>query len=111
MNINIENINQITIVEMSGELDSNTVPFIQQQVLPLAQKHSKIVLDMSNVTYMSSAGLRMLLLLYRHMRENIGAVVLAGLSEEVKDVMAITGFLDCFTTFESRSAGIKALAA
>lgn len=111
MNIHIEHINHIAVVQIAGELDSNTAPLIQQQVLPLTQKHGRIVLDMSKVTYMSSAGLRMLLLVYRQMRENVGYVVLAGLSEEVRDVMAITGFLDCFTTFDSLSAGISALAA
>jgi len=109
MDINVEKIGQITVIEMFGELDSNTAPGIQQQIMPLVEKNSKILLDMSHVTYMSSAGLRTLLLLYRRIRDNIGHIVIAGLSDEVRDVMAITGFLDCFATFENRTAGLKAL--
>ncbi|MDX1993031.1 MAG: STAS domain-containing protein [bacterium] len=111
MDINVEKVGQITVVEMTGQLDSTNASNVQQHILSLAEQNSKILLDLSNVTYMSSAGLRILLLLYRRIRDNIGNVVIAGLSEEVRDVMAITGFLDCFTTFDSRNAGLRALAA
>ncbi|HEX2621574.1 MAG TPA: STAS domain-containing protein, partial [Phototrophicaceae bacterium] len=68
-----------------------------------------ILLDMSHVTYLSSAGLRMLLLLYRRIRENNGKMVLTGLTEEVADIMQITGFLDLFSTFDKRATGLQAL--
>jgi anti-sigma B factor antagonist len=64
---------------------------------------------MSHVTYLSSAGLRMLLLLYRRIRENNGKMVLTGLTEEVADIMQITGFLDLFSTFDKRATGLQAL--
>lgn len=107
--VNVEKIDGITTITLTGELDSISSEEVQQTILPLAEKNSRILLDMSNVTYMSSAGLRTLLLLYRRINENIGRVVLAGLREEVQDVMSITGFLDFFTTADTHTAARQAL--
>lgn len=68
-----------------------------------------MILDMSHVEYMSSAGLRMLLAVRRQMAAN-GYIVLVGLSEAIKDTMTITGFLDFFTTCDTIEDGIQALA-
>ncbi|MFW5691978.1 MAG: STAS domain-containing protein [Chloroflexota bacterium] len=109
MDLNIETSKGITIVQVIGELDAVTAPVFQEQVLPLADQQPKILLDMSRVTYLSSAGLRILLLLYRKLSENVGQIVIAGLNDDVRDVMAITGFLDFFHIVETRNDGIKAL--
>lgn len=109
LDVNIQKINGITVVEMLGELDSVSAPKVQDQILNLAGKESRILLDMSQVTYMSSAGLRILLMLYRSITDNVGKIVLAGLNEEVREVMAITGFLDFFHTVSSRTEAMQVL--
>jgi anti-sigma B factor antagonist len=109
INISVEQKGSITIVEMAGELDSISAPEAQDQILPLVKRECKILLDMSSVIYMSSAGLRTLLLLYRQIRDNLGEVIISGLGDEVRDVMALTGFLDFFQTVESRSDGLRLL--
>lgn len=107
--IKIESVDQVTIVELAGELDSASTPMVAEQVMPLAEQRPKILLDMQDVTYMSSAGLRMLLLLHREISGRSGQVALIGLGEEVKDTMSVTGFLEFFKTYENRAAGLKAL--
>jgi anti-sigma B factor antagonist len=109
MDINIHHIDDITIVELNGVFDSNTAYSVQETILPLADSSSKLLLDMSNVTYMSSAGLRILLLLYRRISENIGRIIVTGLSESLSEVMAITGFLDFFTVATNRDVGLENL--
>ena len=54
---------------------------------------------------MSSAGLRMMLLIYRQVIGGGGRVVLVGLSEDIKDTMSVTGFLDFFTMHDHVDAG------
>lgn len=107
--VNIENMGDVTIIELAGELDSVSAPQVQEQILNAAGQGGKILLDMSKVTYMSSAGLRILLLLYRRINDsdNVGSIVLAGLNDELQDIMAITGFLDFFTTVEDRNAALR----
>ena len=60
--------------------------------------------------YMSSAGLRMFLLLNRTISDHHGGIALVGLSEEIRDTMDMTGFLKYFTTCETLKAGLEALA-
>src|SRR5438874_11395779 len=110
MEINVKSIGQVTVVEIAGDIDSNTAPQAQERVLPLVQPGSKILLDMSGVEYMSSAGLRILLSMYRQISRGDGGIVLVGLGEEIKDTMSVTGFLNFFTTCDTVDEGLQALA-
>jgi anti-sigma B factor antagonist len=109
MDININTLEEVTVVDLAGEIDANTAPEVQQKVLPLAQPKSKIILDMTKVPYMSSAGLRMLLSLYRQVSAKDGKLVLVGLSEDIEDTMSVTGFLDFFKVSATLDAGLEAL--
>ncbi len=109
MDINIEKNGNVTIIELNGDLNANSTAKIQDQVLSATPPNSKVLLDMSNVKYMSSAGLRFLLLLSRQLGGQVGNIVLSGLREEVADVMSITGFLDFFVTAENRTDALDIL--
>ena len=109
MDMNIKAIKQVTVIEIVGEIDGMIAPEVQQQILPLVQPGSKILLDMNGVPYMSSAGLRMLLSTYRQVSSNQGQLVLVGLSEDIQDTMSATGFLRFFTTHETVEAGLATL--
>ncbi len=109
MNIKTREEGDVCIAELSGEIDANTSPGISSEVLNLSKSTSKILLDLSDVPYMSSAGLRMLLKLYRTVTSQAGKLVLVGLSEEIRDTMEVTGFLQFFTTCPTVEAGLSAL--
>ena len=107
--LNIKTVEIVTVVELAGDIDAKTTPVIQEQVFPVVQPESKIILDMRQVSYMSSAGLRMLLLLYRNASEQTGNIVLVGLKEEIRDTMSVTGFLDFFTTCDNIESALALL--
>jgi anti-sigma B factor antagonist len=109
MMMNTKTIKEIAIVELTGDIDASTAPKIQAQVLPIIQSNNKILLDLSGVPYMSSAGLRVLLSLYRQTTAKNGSLVLVGISEEIEDTMSVTGFLDFFTVCKTLDAGLAAL--
>lgn len=91
----------ITLITLVGDIDGSTAPGVQADVLVAAAPDIKMILEMTQVPYMSSAGLRVLLAVYRQMTAQNGQVVLVGLVEEIKDTMSVTGFLDFFTTADS----------
>src|SRR5262245_44929598 len=97
MTIPIQLVNGEKVAALAGNIDGRTAPLIQNELAALAGSGNKIVLDMNQVDYMSSAGLRMLLMLYRQLNDNDGRIMLAGLREEIRDIMSITGFLELFT--------------
>lgn len=98
MEITVKQDDELTLVELSGELDGKTAPAAQEQVLTLIKPGTHLLLDMSEVAFMSSAGLRMMLLLHRQISAKNGRIVLAGLREEIEDTMELTGFLRHFAT-------------
>ncbi len=109
MRVNVKSNEDIALIELEGSLDGKTAPEVQRQVLPGAEGHGKVILDMTKVEYVSSAGLRILLLLYRQLKAKGGKIVLVGMSEEIKDVMSNTGLIKFFLVADSPDAGIAAL--
>lgn len=109
MKIETKTRGEVMVVALAGELDGRTTPDVQEKLLPLIEPGCKILLDLSGVVYMSSAGLRTLLLLYRQIDAENGRVVLVGLREMIRDTMAITGFLDFFEDYATIDQGVAAL--
>ncbi len=81
---------------IAGNIDGQTTPGLQSQLLEALAPAANAILDVAQVPYMSSAGFRMLLLTYRSLAIRGGRVALVGLSDEIRDTMAVTGFLDFF---------------
>lgn len=109
MEISMKTVDEVEVVALSGDIDGSNAPAVQEQIMPLVHPECRILLDMSGVSYMSSAGLRMLLSTYRQISRQSGRIALVGLAEEIKDTMAVTGFLDFFTTCDTIEEGVKAL--
>lgn len=109
MEVNVRTQGDVTILEASGDVDGSTAPILQEQVLAVAKPGCKLMLDMSKIDFMSSAGLRVMLLLHRQISGGSGQVVLVGLSDEIKDTMTATGFLKFFTTTNTLDEGLAVL--
>jgi anti-anti-sigma factor len=100
----------VTIIEISDNLDANTVQEAQDVIMPLVVPDCLLILDMSKCEYVSSAGLRLLLMVAKRLKANqTGQWCLAGVSEEIMDVMEMTGFVQFFETFNTVSDAIEAV--
>jgi anti-sigma B factor antagonist len=111
MDITTSTLNGATVVTVIGEIDANTAPEAQERILPLVSPGCRLLLDLTNVPYMSSAGLRILLATYRQISGSGGKVVLVGVAEEIKDTMSVTGFIKFFMLHDTVQAGMEALSA
>ena len=109
MEIEFETVDGIVVVTLFGELDSRTAPIVQEKLMGLPSPAARVLLEMSGVNYISSAGLRALLMLYRRMANSDGRVALVGLTESIRDVMTVTGFLDFFAAYDTLPEGVAAL--
>ena len=96
MKVSIQETEAAVIAAIEGSIDSKTAPDLQQSILPVINDRSKMVLDLTEVTFVSSAGLRVLLMVYRQLKARDGKVFLVGVSDEIKDVMFMTGFITFF---------------
>jgi len=97
------------LIQIIGNLDSNSVNQAQEAILPLLSEKSSMVLDLEGCNYISSAGLRLLLMTAKQLSTQGGVLVLSGLNDEIKDVMEITGFSHFFRTFVNVEAAIEAI--
>jgi anti-sigma B factor antagonist len=110
MDINVKATQGVTVVEMAGELTWESAPAAERRILEAAPEGGRMILDLNRVSYMSSAGLRLLLVVYRTVADRGGRVLLVGLSEDLADTMAHTGFLDFFAHHDTLEAGLTGLA-
>lgn len=81
---------QLTL-KVEGRLDTATAPQLERAAEGRLEGLQKLVLDFSNLDYISSAGLRVLLAFRRTMEEQEGTVVVTSVTENVREVFAITG--------------------
>ncbi|MGW1892861.1 STAS domain-containing protein [Streptomyces sp. NPDC002004] len=93
-----------TVLALAGEINSETSGALLERLLPLVRSGETLRIDLNAVGYVSSAGLRTLLVVYREAQHSGAAVTLHGVGEEVRFVMSATGFLDFFETDEARTA-------
>ena len=109
MEVRIKTEESMTVVELAGSLDSNTSPDVQGQLMPLIVPECRLILDVKECEYVSSAGLRVLLMLAKNITKVNGKGVVASLSEEVKDVMEMTGFDHMFSAYDTAEQAARAL--
>ena len=96
MNVSISTNENIVIITIEGSIDSKTAGDLQSQIMGTVSETNNVLLDLSSVSYVSSAGLRVLLMIYRQIKSKNGKVILVGISEEIRDVMSMTGFVNFF---------------
>lgn len=87
-----ENGTELTM-KISGRLDTLTAPQLEKEVTEGLNGVTDLVMDFSDLEYISSAGLRVLLLTSKLMKGK-GTFVLKNLREEIKEIFEVTGFID-----------------
>ena len=96
MTIAIKRNAQEVVVEVAGRLDTVTAPALDKAIDENIHDIQKLVLDLKDLEYISSAGLRVLLTAQKKMQK-VGLVKLKNVREEVMDVFEMTGFADILT--------------
>lgn len=91
----IKNIDN-TIIEISGRLDTTTAPLLEKTINENIGETKNLVLDFSNLEYISSAGLRVLLATQKKMQK-IGTMKVINVCDSIMEVFEITGFVDILT--------------
>ena len=81
---------------VSGRLDTNTSPELNDDIAASLGDVTELVMDIKDLEYISSAGVRVLLSAYKVMKKQ-GTMVLKNVPEIVRSVLSVTGLLDFFT--------------
>ena len=102
--------NDITIFTLSGRVDSEGAVDLDLALhTATAENKYKIILDMAEVRYINSAGLRTLADILTHNREHGGDLLLVAMSTKIQRVFEIIGFDQFFTSYETLADAKTAL--
>ena len=80
------------ILKVEGRIDTNTSKEFQSELLLAFQKQNEVVADLKAVDYVSSAGLRAMLIAYKTAESKRGSFVLRNVQSTVRDVLNMSGF-------------------
>jgi anti-sigma B factor antagonist len=100
MNINASHLDPITVIAIAGSVDALTASdvsrFLGDQV---GSGHRQLVVDLSQVDFMSSSGLRAILATLKETRQQNGDLRLAGAQTGVEKILKMSGFVNILKTF------------
>ena len=86
---------EVTLI-VSGRLDTQTAPELEKELDSILSGLKELTFDMTNLEYVSSAGLRVILKAQKAMNAQ-GSMKLTGVNDSIMEVFDITGFLDILT--------------
>jgi anti-anti-sigma factor len=110
MEINTEKGKNCVIVSVKGKVDAVTSPAFEKRLSELIEQgETVLLLNMSALDYISSAGLRSILATAKQLKTKDGKLIFSGLQGPVKDVFKISGFGSIFKIFETAEEALKQL--
>ena len=107
MKVTTEKHDNILIVEINGRVDISTAKKFESALLtPIRQGVNEIVVDLGNLTYLSSAGLRTLLTASQKTHNAGGALVICEASAQVLEVLKVSGLSRLIASVDTRDLAI-----
>lgn len=91
MTVDIKKNSGTTVISVAGRLDTITAPALDKAIAENFEGTAELVLDLKELQYISSAGLRVLLSAQKKMH-GVGSMKLVGVCESVMEVLEMTGF-------------------
>lgn len=96
MNINKTENGTEQIVALEGRLDTTTAPKLEEEFKNGLEGVQKLIIDMKELAYLSSAGLRVILAVQKRMNKQ-GELLIRNVNDTIMEVFEITGFTDILT--------------
>lgn len=104
MPLAIESAANAQIVALQGQINSTNAASIEAEILALITLEQKnLLLDFSALDYISSAGLRLVLVVAKRLKQDGGQLVLCGMQSHIREVFDISGFLAILNVTDTRS--------
>jgi len=103
--------NGVVILDVSGRLDASNAGALEQKLFGLIDAgESRIVVDCAAMGYISSAGLRALLVAEKRLASRAGTIAVCGLTEQIREIFDIVGFRSIFKIYGTSGEAVAALA-
>jgi len=111
MRVKTQDYNEVTVIELQGELDGDSTELLQNTISEIISSHKAgIVLDMSNVGFIDSLGLEKLLWARDYCDENKCQLRLAGFDENCRKILEVTRLEKEFDHYAELAEAVKSFA-
>jgi len=111
MKIKVQDYNEVTVVELQGELDGDFAEMLENTITDIVKnRKTGVVIDMSGVGFIDSQGLEQLLWSRDYCNDNKRAMRLAGLDENCMRILEITRLADDFDHYAELAEAVKSFA-
>ncbi len=108
MEISSRKENNIPVVSVKGRIDAVTAPEFEKNMSEFISKGEfNLIINLSNLEYISSAGLRSILATAKKLKAEGGKILFAGLQGPVEEVFKISGFYSIFSIFDSETTALN----
>lgn len=111
MSINIRKTgdsSDITIVDLKGRLDVHFASEVEEQLNKMIEEGNLLVLvNLKEVEYLSSSGLRIFIATMRKLKENNGKLKLMNMSDAVKKIFKVVELIDMFEIYDSELQAVS----
>jgi anti-anti-sigma factor len=111
--MDVTNLANVALVTIAGRIDHVSAPAFESELLPQVEgctgEEKKLLLDCSALDYVSSAGLRVLMIAAKRCRKQNGTMVLAALQPTIQEILRISRFDTVFELFPSVQAALEAI--
>ena len=98
------------ILALSGKLDATTAKTFEDRILGVINSGiQRLVVDLSQLDYVSSSGLRVIILAAKRLQTVGGKIVLCSMKDHVRQVFDLAGFSSMLSIYGSRDEAIKGL--
>jgi anti-sigma B factor antagonist len=103
-----QKIGNVNIISLSGRLDAYSANDLERKLDSLIDADQvQLVVNLGQLEYISSSGLRVLLAALKKVRKQQGDIKLACLKPYIKEVFDIAGFTQLFTIFDAEEAAVS----
>jgi len=111
MRVKTQNYNDVTVVELQGELDVDSTELFKKTIIDIvAKRKGGVVLDMSGVGFIDGRGIEQLLWVRDYCHENKCQLRLAGLDENCAKILQITRLENEFDRYAELAEAVKSFA-
>jgi anti-anti-sigma factor len=102
----------VLVIQLKGRFDANTAEPVKERLLATVRDQAvRLVVDFTGVEYISSIGLRVLMIVAKRVATTRGKFALCGMAGLVRQVFDLAGFASIVPLFADREAAIQSVAA
>ncbi len=109
MDITENKTDKCTVIGIDGRLDTTNYPVLEKKLMEMIDTGQvRLLVNLAKMDYVSSSGLRILLMALKRITVAKGKFAICSLQENIKEIFEISGFTNIFEIYDNEEAGLKA---